>query len=261
MPPSPNTPDKALLTAWLLLGLRHQGERHGWGLVSELRRAGVHVEPGRAYRILRSLESAGAVTSRWTAPVNGPRRRAYRMTPEGRCQLDELVSDVKAAWQLNDAFVRAYEGAHGEDQPGGPALQASDAPAAQGTPGDDAHLRAHPTRELLAAWLLLLIEHHASYGYDLRRALSDHDVQANPATMYRVLRRLDDTGWLDARWIAPDRGPRRRLYRLTARGRRNLDDVARIISAARDTHGAFLHACETRAAAASTPTSLRKAAS
>jgi len=97
------------LTAWLLLALRELGEGHGWGLVSQLRRSGVVVEPGRAYRILRSLEPAGLVSSRWTESVHGPRRRTYRITREGRQNLDQLAAHVTAVWQLNDAFVQAYE--------------------------------------------------------------------------------------------------------------------------------------------------------
>ncbi|MGH2900640.1 MAG: hypothetical protein ACRDMZ_18340, partial [Solirubrobacteraceae bacterium] len=37
-------------------------------------------------------------------------------------------------------------------------------------------------------------------------------------------------------------GPRRRFYRLTRRGRRNLDEIARLISDLRTTHDAFLAA-------------------
>ncbi len=107
------------------------------------------------------------------------------------------------------------------------------------TPEDSS---AHPyaTRELVAAWLLLLIEHHASYGYDLRRALDDHEVHTDAATLYRVLRKLEDSGWLESRWLRPALGPRRRLYRVTHRGRRNLEDVTKIIRSTRDTHDAFL---------------------
>src|SRR5215207_11086206 len=84
------SPDKPLLTAWLLLLLRDGDGRHGWGLVTTLRANGVGVEPGRAYRILRELDEAGQLSSRWLASVNGPRRRAYRITTAGRNRLDEL---------------------------------------------------------------------------------------------------------------------------------------------------------------------------
>jgi DNA-binding PadR family transcriptional regulator len=235
------TPDKPLLTAWLLLLLRDGEERHGWGLVSTLRAHGVGVEPGRAYRILREIDESGLLSSRWTASINGPRRRAYRLTPDGRNRLAELAATIRATWALHDAFLQAYEQPVDEssaapiDEPEG-LSELSDALGAS--------VPAQPqlTRELLAAWLLLLIARHASYGYGLRRALDESDVHPDPATLYRVLRRLEHTGWLESRWMDPAAGPRRRLYRVTSRGRRNLDDVARVIVAIRDKHATFLGA-------------------
>ena len=245
------TPDKPLLTAWLLLLLRDGDERHGWGLVSTLRANGVGVEPGRAYRILRELDEAGQLSSRWLASLNGPRRRAYRITPAGRARLHELAATIRATWALHDSFLQAYERPYDEsaDAPideAGSAEAPADEPdehlETSDAPETDAPAQPQLTRELLAAWLLLLIARHASYGYGLRRALDDSDVHPDPATLYRVLRRLEHTGWLESRWMDPAAGPRRRLYRVTARGRRNLDDVARVIVAIRDKHAAFLGA-------------------
>jgi PadR family transcriptional regulator, regulatory protein PadR len=53
------------------------------------------------------------------------------------------------------------------------------------------------------------------YGYDLCRELG-----IKPGTMYPILMRLSDRGWLDTAWEAePTRGrPPRHLYRLTADG-------------------------------------------
>jgi DNA-binding PadR family transcriptional regulator len=235
------SPDKPLLTAWLLLLLRDGDERHGWGLVSTLRAHGVGVEPGRAYRILRELDETGLLASRWTASINGPKRRAYRLTPEGRNRLADLAATHRATWALHDAFLRAYE--EPIDASSGVPIEEPEG-LSEVSDERDGDVPAQPqlTRELLAAWLLLLIARHASYGYGLRRALDESDVHPDPATLYRVLRRLEHTGWLESRWMDPAAGPRRRLYRVTSRGRRNLDDVARVIVAIRDKHAAFLGA-------------------
>ena len=239
------TPDKPLLTAWLLLLLRDGDERHGWGLVSTLRANGVGVEPGRAYRILRELDEAGLLASRWMASLNGPRRRAYRIAPAGRARLDELAATTRATWALHDSFLRAY--AQPLDESSAPPIAEPD-DLTEVSDALDGIVPAQPqlTRELLAAGLLLLIARHASYGYGLRRALDESDVHPDPATLYRVLRRLEHTGWLQSRWMEPAAGPRRRLYRVTPRGRRNLDDVARVIVAIRDKHAAFLGAYDGR---------------
>ena len=72
--PRPPQPDKTLLTAWLLLLLRG-GEHHGWALRTQLAERGIVIDGARIYRHLRELESDGALASRWTASVGGPRRR------------------------------------------------------------------------------------------------------------------------------------------------------------------------------------------
>jgi PadR family transcriptional regulator PadR len=99
-----------------------------------------------------------------------------------------------------------------------------------------------PHKELMTAWLLLLLDGGASYGYELRRALQAHELSIDPSVVYRTLRKLERIGWVESRWMQPVAGPRRRFYRLTRDGRRNLDEIARLIRSARDTQDAFLRA-------------------
>ncbi len=70
------------------------------------------------------------------------------------------------------------------------------------------------TRALLSAFLV-----HASqwrYGYDLSR---ETDLKAG--TLYPILMRLTEAGWLEARWEEPSLPgrPPRHMYRLTQDGR------------------------------------------
>ena len=236
-------PDKALLTAWLLL-LLSDGESYGWALFAALRERGISVEQSLAYRDLRELERDGLVTSRWTKSDAGPQRRSYRITRKGRRALADLAASVTAAWELHEAFVRAHTAA-GDEHDG--RSEAERSPVDEGAEQEEA--AARPGRELLAAWLLLLLQGSVSYGYELRHELDAHAIHIDPATLYRLLRKLEASGWLESRWMNPSAGPRRRLYRVTPRGRRNLDDLAAVITRDRDAHGAFLRAYDASAGA------------
>jgi PadR family transcriptional regulator, regulatory protein PadR len=50
-------------------------------------------------------------------------------------------------------------------------------------------------------------------------------------TLYPILFRLEGAGWLNSRWEVEDpaalKRPRRRYYRITAEGAKNIQDVAR----------------------------------
>lgn len=254
--------DKVSLSAWLLLLLR-DGESYGRALFGRLSDRGIPLDPGLGYRTLRALDDDGAITSRWTESDHGPRRRSYRLTRKGRRTLAEFAATITATWQLHETFVRAHErarrgdatiarhGRGGEAEPAHEpvdpersAIAGSERAGDASAPSDDAPAPRVP-RELLTAWLLLLLLYRGeSYGYGLRRALDEYDVGADPGTVYRILRALERDEWVESRWMMPEAGPRRRLYRLTASGHRNLDKLAVAITATRDSHAAFLHAYE-----------------
>ena len=101
-------------------------------------------------------------------------------------------------------------------------------------------LASQPSRELLTAWLLLLLNRKATHGYALRRQLEAHGVEAEPGTLYRTLRRLESEGRAASTWAQSAAGPRRRLYRLTPHGRSHLDELVAAITVTRDVHAAFL---------------------
>lgn len=230
-------PDKTLFTAWLLL-LLADGESYGWALAGALRERGLRVADGLTYRRLQEFEADGLLLSRWGRSEAGPARRLYRLTDRGRLSLEACAELVQAVWELHDTFVRVREQPADRDAKGPQDVQ----PDAARAPAPARARPLRPGRELLAAWLLLVLENGASYGYELRRELDVHGVHADPATLYRVLRTLDGAGWVESRWMRPSAGPRRRFYRVTARGRRNLDELAVVIGRIRDTHASFLAA-------------------
>ena len=110
------------------------------------------------------------------------------------------------------------------------------------TPPQPRSLRPH--RELTTAWLLLLLDSGASYGYEMRRELDAHQLSVDPSVVYRTLRKLERDGWVASRWMQSAAGPRRRFYRLTAKGRRSLDEIAALITEIRDLNDMFVQAHE-----------------
>ena len=99
-----------------------------------------------------------------------------------------------------------------------------------------------PSRELLAAWLLLLLHGRGGHGYDLQRRLRARGVATESGAMYRALRKLESDGHAESSWGKSVAGPPRRLYGITASGRRELESLVETITAKRDVHAAFIEA-------------------
>lgn len=62
----------------------------------------------------------------------------------------------------------------------------------------------------------------AAHGYDLRRRIGEltgGELEVDTGGLYRVLRRLEDDGFVASAWADSDSGPRRRDYEITAEGR------------------------------------------
>jgi PadR family transcriptional regulator PadR len=77
---------------------------------------------------------------------------------------------------------------------------------------------ANSSPQTLAVLDLLLAESGAwHYGYDLSRRIG-----LRSGTLYPILVRLAERGWLETRWAEPERPgrPPRHTYRLTAAGAR-----------------------------------------
>lgn len=108
------------------------------------------------------------------------------------------------------------------------------------TPAPDPPRPLRPHKELLTAWLLLLLDTGASYGYELRRELDAHHLVVDPSVLYRALRKLERDGAVQSRWMKSEAGPRRRFYRLTAKGRQELADTSALIAEIRDLNETFV---------------------
>ncbi|UOE43366.1 PadR family transcriptional regulator [Agromyces larvae] len=56
------------------------------------------------------------------------------------------------------------------------------------------------------------------YGRDLARRLAELGLLAGEGSLYPLLARLREQGWVETRWAESASGPPRRYYRLTAAG-------------------------------------------
>ncbi|MFH1616184.1 MAG: PadR family transcriptional regulator [Planctomycetota bacterium] len=70
-----------------------------------------------------------------------------------------------------------------------------------------------------------VLESDASYGYAIVRELNRRAggaIICGEGTVYPVLRRLQEKGYVLARWSKSSAGRKRKYYRLSAKGRRQL---------------------------------------
>jgi transcriptional regulator len=73
--------------------------------------------------------------------------------------------------------------------------------------------------------ILALIEERARHGYEISKLIasrSDGALQFHVASLYPLLYRLEDRGWIEGRWVEKPGQRRRRYYRLTPEGRKVL---------------------------------------
>ena len=79
---------------------------------------------------------------------------------------------------------------------------------------------------LLELCLLGLIEGGSTYGYEIVTRLTEvPPLAAGEGTIYPLLRRLREEGWLRTQWKESEAGPPRQYYQLTAAGRRYLAEL------------------------------------
>ena len=73
--------------------------------------------------------------------------------------------------------------------------------------------------------ILSLVEARPRHGYEISKLIesrSDGALKFNIASLYPLLYRLEERGWIVGKWIEKAGERRRRFYRLTAEGRKVL---------------------------------------
>jgi PadR family transcriptional regulator, regulatory protein PadR len=73
--------------------------------------------------------------------------------------------------------------------------------------------------------ILSLLEDQPRHGYDIGKLIesrSEGALRFHVASLYPLLYRLENRGWIEGRWIEKPNQRRRRYYRLTAQGQKIL---------------------------------------
>ena len=90
---------------------------------------------------------------------------------------------------------------------------------------------ARPKTELLKGTLDLLVLNTlasgSAHGYGIARLIEDttHDaLQIEEGSLYPALYRMEDRGWISSEWGITEKKRRAKFYRLTARGRKQLEE-------------------------------------
>ena len=86
--------------------------------------------------------------------------------------------------------------------------------------------------------ILSILETRARHGYEISRLIESRSagqLKFHIASLYPLLYRLEERGWVQGRWVEKPGQRRRRFYRLTAEGRR-------VLASQRNTWKAFVTA-------------------
>lgn len=73
--------------------------------------------------------------------------------------------------------------------------------------------------------LKILSRRSPLHGYAIMSAIQDSSgdvLRAEEGSLYPALHRMEEAGWVKAKWITKETGRRARLYELTAAGRKQL---------------------------------------
>jgi PadR family transcriptional regulator PadR len=74
--------------------------------------------------------------------------------------------------------------------------------------------------------ILRLLAEREMYGYELTSSIEERSagrLEVKDGTLYPVLYRLEEAGYVEPRWVTQDRGVPRKYYNLTAEGRSELE--------------------------------------
>jgi transcriptional regulator len=90
------------------------GPLHGYGIarrIEQISRDLLAVNQGTLYPVLLKLEQEGSITSEWGSSENNRRARFYRLTREGRKQLQSETRD----WEQTTAIIGRFFAVKAED--------------------------------------------------------------------------------------------------------------------------------------------------
>lgn len=97
---------------YCILGILAKQDAYASSIIAILKEANMIVVEGTLYPLLIRLKNQGMLRYRWEESTQGPPRKYYAITEEGRTQLSqmheawkELISTIEAINNLNDTPV------------------------------------------------------------------------------------------------------------------------------------------------------------
>src|SRR5215208_7584161 len=89
----------------IVLAILTEGDSYGYAIIQRVRdlsRGRIEWTDGMLYPVLHRLERLGLIKARWETAESGRRRKYYRISAQGRAQLEE----DRRQWQAVDATLR-----------------------------------------------------------------------------------------------------------------------------------------------------------
>lgn len=89
----------------------------------------------------------------------------------------------------------------------------------------ETYVREGPGKRFIELRLLFLLRQAPAHGYELIRRMEEVPLPGplpDTGAVYRGLRRMEEEGLVTSRWAETERGPSRKVYRITAKGRKRL---------------------------------------
>lgn len=87
------------------------------------------------------------------------------------------------------------------------------------------YIREGPGKRFIEPRILFLLNRGPAHGYQLMRKMDEVPLPGplpDVGAVYRRLRRMEEEGLVTSRWTSAERGPQRKVYRLTPKGRKRL---------------------------------------
>ncbi len=80
-------------------------QQYGYSLIKRMAEAGLEIDQGTLYPLLRRLESQGLLTSDWRIEAERP-RRYYILSDEGRALLPQLKEEWTGIVSMMDGMLK-----------------------------------------------------------------------------------------------------------------------------------------------------------
>ncbi len=100
-----------------------------------------------------------------------------------------------------------------------------------------------PPRFLRPFLLLLLLVEGKSHGYELLERLREYGLNyelQDIGYLYRTLRVMEREGVVSSRWDVSGEGPGKRVYTITEKGKKELEEWTRTLASIKDSLDSFL---------------------